>query len=70
MKTPKTIEIEIEGKRHVWRDILALRKAQIEQARKAEQPALFELKEDHRPPEQRTAAGRYQVPSLFTLLEQ
>jgi hypothetical protein len=67
MKKPATITIE--GRRYLWRDILALRKAQMEEARKGQQPALFELKEDHRPAEQRTAAGRYQAPSLFTLLD-
>jgi hypothetical protein len=68
MKKPATIVIE--GRRYLWRDILALRKAQMEEARKVQQPALFELKYDHRPAEQRTAAGRYQAPSLFTLLDQ
>jgi hypothetical protein len=53
----------------LWRDILALRKAQIEEARKAEQLALFALKEDSRPKAQCTAAGRYSEPSLFTRLE-
>lgn len=66
MKKPATITIE--GRRYLWRDILALRKAQMEEARKGQQPALFELKEDHRPAEQRTAAGRYEAPSLFTFL--
>lgn len=68
MKTPKTIEIE--GKRYVWRDILALRKAQIEEVRRACQPALFELHDDRRPAAERTAAGRHKEPSLFTLLEE
>jgi len=34
-----------------------------------EKPTLFELREDHRPPGERTAAERYQAPSLFTRLE-
>ena len=34
------------------------------------QPALFELHEDRRPPSDRTAAGRYLEPSLFTLLDE
>jgi hypothetical protein len=34
-----------------------------------EQPALFELREDHRPPGERNAAERYSEPSLFTRLE-
>jgi hypothetical protein len=41
--------IEIDGKRYLWRDLVALRRAQ---ARKppAAQPTLFALQEDHRPP--------------------
>ena len=31
----------------------------------AEQPTLFELREDHRPPGERNAAERYCEPSLF-----
>mgnify|MGYP001767741149 FL=1 len=68
MKRPSTLLID--GKRYLWRDILEMRRRQLDEARKAQQPALFELKDDHRPAEQRTAAGRYQAPSLFTLLEQ
>lgn len=66
MKHPATIEIA--GRRYLWRDILALRKAQIEEARAAQQLALFALKEDSRPRPEKTAAGRYAEPSLFTLL--
>jgi hypothetical protein len=32
-------------------------------------PTLFELREDRRPPGERTAAERYCEPSLFTLIE-
>ncbi len=35
------------------------------QSTKKEQPALFSLKEDCRPPSQKTACGRYQQPTLF-----
>lgn len=66
MRKPATITIE--GRRYLWRDILALRKAQAEEARKVRQPALFELREDRRPAAERTAAGRYAEPTLFTLL--
>jgi hypothetical protein len=59
--------IEIDGRRYLWRDLVALRRAQA--MPRAAQPALFELIEDCRPPSERTAAGRYQAPSLFTLLE-
>ena len=65
MPLPRTIEIE--GRRYLWRDLVALRRAQAQP--RAEQPALFELREDHRPPGERNAAERYREPSLFTRLE-
>jgi hypothetical protein len=58
---PRTIDLE--GRRYLWRDLLALKRAQATQ--KAEQPALFELREDHRPPGERSASERYQAQSLF-----
>lgn len=64
---PRTILID--GKRHLWRDILELRREQVRAAAKAKQLALFELFEDWRPPAERTAAGRYLEPTLFTHLE-
>jgi len=57
--------ITIDGKRHLWRDILKLRREQLQSAARAKQPALFELIDDFRPPAERTAAGRYQEPNLF-----
>jgi hypothetical protein len=62
---PRTIDID--GRRYLWRELVALRRAQA--TPKAVQPALFELHEDHRPPGERSAAERYQAPSLFTRLE-
>ena len=59
--------IDIDGRRYLWRDLVALRRAQA--MPKAEQPALFELRDDHRPAGERSAAERYQAPSLFTRLE-
>jgi hypothetical protein len=59
--------VDIDGRRHLWRDLLALRRAQA--APRTEQPVLFELRDDHRPPGERNAAERYREPSLFTLLE-
>jgi len=53
----------IDGKRYLWRDILILRRQQRQPA--TPQPTLFELKEDVRPPTERTAAGRYLEPTLF-----
>jgi hypothetical protein len=56
--------IEIDGRRYLWHELVALRRAQA--APKAEQPALFELREDHRPPGERSPAERYLAPSLFS----
>jgi hypothetical protein len=61
--------VEIDGKRHLWRDVLQRRREQLLACAKAEQPVLFELKEDHRPEADRTAAGRYLEPSLFTVID-
>jgi hypothetical protein len=51
----------------MWRDLVALRRAQATPA--VEQPALFPLREDHRPAGERDAAERYREPNLFTALE-
>jgi hypothetical protein len=59
--------VEIDGRRYLWRELVALRQAQAQP--RAEQPALFELREDHRPPGERNAAERYREPSLFTRLD-
>lgn len=59
--------IDIDGKRYFWRDILHLRREQKKALARAEEPALFELKDDHRPVAARTAEGRYREPSLFSL---
>ena len=59
--------IEIDGRRYLWRELVALRRAQLQ--RRIEQLALFELREDHRPLGERSAAERYREPSLFTVLE-
>jgi hypothetical protein len=58
--------IDIDGKRHLWRDILQLRQQQREAARQGTQPPLFELRTDCRPQSDRTAPGRYREPTLFT----
>ena len=65
MPAPKFIDID--GKRFVWRELLQRRREQLAAAARVEQPALFELKQDCRPPSERTAAGRYSEPSLFSL---
>ncbi len=59
--------VVIDGKRYRWSDLVALRRAQA--IPRAEQPTLFPLREDCRPPGERSAAERYEAPSLFTLLE-
>jgi hypothetical protein len=59
--------IEIDGRRYLWRDLVALRRAQAKPVE--QQPALFTLREDHRPAGERDAAERYSEPSLFTVLE-
>ena len=61
--------IVIDGKRHLWRDILKLRKEQVQAAANAKQSALFELILDSRPRAERTVAGRYEEPSLFEALD-
>jgi hypothetical protein len=55
--------IEIDGKRYAWKDILQKRREQRQAA--LPQPTLFELKDDARPPSERSAAGRYAEPTLF-----
>ncbi len=62
--------IVIEGKRYLWRDILKLRRDQKLAEAKAKQPTLFPLMEDSRPNAERTAAGRYLEPTLFSGLQQ
>jgi hypothetical protein len=57
--------IDIDGKRYLWRDLVRLRQEQLAAARQTEQPALFELREDCRPPAERSGAGRWREPSLF-----
>ena len=66
MTAPKFIEID--GKRHLWRDIVKLRQEQLRAAAEAQpvQRPLFELREDFRPTAERTAASRYLEPSLFS----
>jgi len=57
----------IDGRAYSWRRLCELRRAQLQAIRKAEgsQPALFELREDCRPPIERTATGRYREPGLL-----
>jgi hypothetical protein len=65
MPLPRTIEID--GRRYAWRELVALRR--IQATPRIEQPTLFELREDCRPPGERNADERYREPSLFTQRE-
>jgi hypothetical protein len=67
MPLPKFIDIN--GTRVLWRDLIQRRREQRLAAAKAEQRALFELRDDRRPSAERTAEGRYHEPSLFALLD-
>jgi hypothetical protein len=57
----------IDNKRYEWKEILRLRAEQIEAERRAQQPTLFDLRDDSRPPSQQTARGRYEQPTLFNV---
>src|SRR4051812_40901280 len=57
--------IEIDGKRHLWADILELRREQLAAWHQARQPALFDMRLDVRPAAERRPADRYLEPSLF-----
>jgi hypothetical protein len=60
----------LDGHAYSWRQLCALRREQLEAIRKANgtQATLFELREDRRPDSQRSAARRYQEPSLLDLI--
>jgi hypothetical protein len=62
----------IDGRAYRWRDIVELRRQQLEawKAARPEQPALFALRLDCRPVADRSAAGRYNEPSLLDLVRQ
>ncbi|HMA74472.1 MAG TPA: hypothetical protein VKP67_23725 [Xanthobacteraceae bacterium] len=68
MAKPDTIMIG--GHAYRWQELCELRRQQLE-AWKAAQPrqlALFEVKTDCRPATERTAAGRFQEPTLFAFM--
>jgi hypothetical protein len=62
--------ILIDGHGYSWQQICELRRQQFEawKAVQPKQPALFDLKEDHRSAAERTAAGRYQEPTFPGLM--
>jgi hypothetical protein len=65
MAKPDTIILD--GHAFSWQRICELRRQQLEawRASQPQQPALFELKDDRRPEAERSAAGRYEEPTLF-----
>ncbi len=67
MAKPDTLIVD--GHALSWQRLCDLRRQQIEAWKKAEgrQPALFELRDDHRPQAASTAAGRFREPSLLDL---
>lgn len=70
MPAPDTIIID--GRAYSWRALQEARRRQIAEwkASRPQQPALFELIEDRRPKTERTAAGRYQEPSLLSWIDE
>ena len=64
---PRSRFIDIDGRRYLWRDLVRLYHEQAKPA--ARQPALFPLREDHRPAGERNAAERYREPGLLTRLD-
>jgi hypothetical protein len=68
MAKPDTLIIGGHG--YSWGQICELRRQQLEAWRAAEarQLALFELKKDYRPAAERTAAKRYQEPTLLEFM--
>ena len=57
--------IDIDGRLYLWADIIDLRRQQLAAWRQAQQPVLFELRDDLRPASQRTSTGRTLEPTLF-----
>jgi hypothetical protein len=64
---PRLRYVTYNGQLIPWREIVALYREQAAAAVRPEQPLLFDdLKTDFRPPGERTAAERYNEPSLFS----
>jgi hypothetical protein len=66
----KTDTLIVDGHAYSWQRLCDLRRKQLEELRasQAKQLALFALKEDVRPAAERTAAGRYQEPTMLALM--
>lgn len=61
--------VEIDGKKLLWKDVLTAYREQAKAVAIPQQPTLFEMREDRRPPGERSAAERYLSPSLFDSLK-
>ena len=68
MAKPDTLIVD--GHALSWQRLCELRRQQLEawKSSQPQQPALFELKDDCRPAAERTAARRYQEPTLFSFI--
>jgi hypothetical protein len=64
---PRPRFVDIDGRRYLWRDLVQIYRAQREP--RQEQPTLFPLHDDRRPPGDRNAGERYREPSLFAWRE-
>jgi hypothetical protein len=60
----------VDGHAFSWQRLVELRRVQLEawRAERRRQPTLFELKDDSRPPSERTASGRHAEPTFLGLM--
>ena len=67
---PKPDVLIVDGRGFSWQQLCELRRQQLEARRAAQgqQPTLFELRDDVRPIAERTASGRYEEPTMLTLM--
>jgi hypothetical protein len=67
---PRDETIMIEGRAYSWHALCDLRRTQREAAKAARgtQLTLFEMRNDSRPKQEHTAAGRYTEPGLLDRL--
>jgi hypothetical protein len=59
----------IDNKPYEWKEILRLRRQQIEAERRAQQPRLFELRDDLRPASQQTGVDAMRSPRCLMWTE-
>ena len=69
MAKPETIVVDGHG--FNWQRLCELRRQQLEawRAEQGRQLTLFELREDFRPSAERTASGRYEQPTMLSLID-